>query len=283
MGLDISSNISENYIEDMCFYVDEYIKEEHMPTFKRIIEVEGDVEKILTFTTTEHVLVRDEDIFPEALQKEKEGMLEQFLNRIRYCKEMLDILNNSETTFEDDAIVDKYGWIFDDDEVQDSRMGSYGTIHYGRKFADLISNFYSKNDMDLDNITRKFTKDEIISLLSQLEKESTTSYEGLYFDAFCNHSDCDGSYLPTQERLDFERGSSIQLLRELDTIWETGAIDCLKEIIGEIEQEYGEDIQYAPKEINAMYNLANTCDWVCRKMLYHAVTSVTHGEAIVFC
>lgn len=166
--------------------------------------------------------------------------------------------------------------------VSETRMGSYGTIHHGRTLASRIHNHCLTNGIELElksEVTQKLTKEELIDIIYEIED---TEYESELFDNLCNHSDCDGIYVPTQERISFEKGSSVLLLYELYLLYQLGVYDLLAEIILETDAKLSQSIGISPEE-SQLYHEADICLWVLRKMMYHAASSVYYEDVIVFC
>lgn len=291
MGLDITNSCIDNYDDDISYYIEEYLSSEYTKMFTDYLH-DKEYDKIINEVTIEHIdrafataKRDDEEISEEELKKALENYLEMFKSAIESIKNKITLIGETEISSEDKAIAEKYSWVYEDDEVQDSRMGSYSMIHYGRKFADLVDDLYKEKGLSISDTDQEITREEVENLLSRIESEGTTSYNADYFDNLCNHSDCDGCYIPTEERLSFDEGSSILLLRELDTLYKIKAVDRLKEIIASIETEYKgrENVQFATEEVRLLHRYAENCEWVIRKMLFHAVSSVEGEEIIVFC
>jgi hypothetical protein len=289
MGLDISNDDIDSYKDNVSYYIDEYINNKYKNLFLEYLR-NNEYDKILNEITAEYINKNYATSGIENLTEEKttqllNNTLEEFKQTVQRQKEVIEILLNPEVNSNDRTIAEKYHWTYDDEETHDSRMGSYGMIHYGRKFADLVDKLYTSKGLDISNTDQVLTCKEVESLLIKIEEEGTMYYDSEYFDNLCNHSDCDSIYAPTQERVKFEIGSSIGLLKELDTLYNVKAIEHLKSIISSIETEQKgkENVKYASKEIQTLYNLASNCEWVIRKMLYHAVNSVENNEIICFC
>lgn len=292
MGLDIVNSDVESYDADIEYYINQHISTEHRKVFLDYLQ-KKEYDKILAEVTAVHIdghyatgkNLAIEKVPEEQLAEAVESSLEEFKGTAQRLIDKVRILDKSEATEEDLELVRKYSWIFDDESVDDSRMGSYSMIHYGRKFADLVDKLYESKGLDISNTDQAITREEVESLLVKVEEEGTTSYNAGYFDNLCNHSDCDDIYAPVQERVGFDVGSSIGLLKELDTLYEVKAVEQLKAIIESIEAEYNgeENIKYAPKEVQSLHRLAGNCEWVIRKMLSHAASSVETGEMICFC
>lgn len=131
--------------------------------------------------------------------------------------------------------INKYEFVWENDYVRsNSRIGSYSTIHYLRQFAHELGLLYKKQGIDIlkDPKGYKLTKNEVRKILDISAKKHTAYADSNddIFDNLNNHSDCEDYYLPTQNRISFEYGSSLGLYKELDALYETGAIDFFEEL-----------------------------------------------------
>lgn len=103
--------------------------------------------------------------------------------------------------------------------ASESRVGTYSTIHYLRSFCDKTFEYLERN-IPIN------TEDVVHDILKECA-QSGWSYGYERCPALCHHSDCDGYYLPTIEPFDFENSSSYLLVKELDRLYSSGAVDML--------------------------------------------------------
>lgn len=150
----------------------------------------------------------------------------------------------------------KYGHLMNDEELWDTKLGSYSALHYLRFFCDQVTCLFHVNK---DTPTREY-----IASLLRAGEYNDWAYDFHYCPALCNHSDCDGVYLPTIQAFDYNHGSAVRLMRELDRVYSTGAVDILKEL--EVDNWYAESILWS-------FNL----------LLRYMLLSLYYDEILVFC
>lgn len=275
MGLDIYNRDGDSILEDFEDKLGYYLKEGFDPEpFTNLLvayQDGGDGTELDTIIQ----IIKD---LPED-QKET-GAVDRITQIINSARAM----ESYQVSEENAALAERHQWIHDEEDVTDSRMGSYGMLHIGRNFAHLVGLQYQQWGEDVMTSTRKLTMEELDELIIHSADGSRTDYclsPVVMFDALNNHSDCDGTYLPTEERISAEVGSSVQLLKELDRLYETGLFDLLHQKKQDIEKIFPA-IEYASEETKIIYHTAGNVFWVLSKMLWHAVTSVEDGEEICF-
>jgi len=260
MGLDISNATIDNILSDISYYVEDYIKDKYQEELKDLLS-DSNVEA-----------------FKASLSKEKLKKEQDADRTMQFFTSKIDLYNQIKDYIIPQEYIDlarKHEYILDDEEVtENSRMGNYGTIHYIRSFVYIVEQKGNES----------ITKEEILEIISDISRNGRTIYGVDFYDNLCGHSDCGGIYIPFPDRTytddgetDYENGSSIGLLEELDHLAGTGCIDHLRNII----EEYNNN-QYTSKEDEATADIAVTILWGYRKLLFHSVDSILEKSIIQF-
>lgn len=149
----------------------------------------------------------------------------------------------------------KYVFILGDESVvSETKVGSYSTIHYLRSFCDKVFKYLQKGVQ---------INEEIVSEILEECSRSNWDYDLKHCPALCNHSDCDGYYLPIIEPFDFEHGSLYQLVLELDKLYSCGALDVLN--------RFNDRIGIDP------------ILWSFKILMYHALSCLKYYDILIFC
>jgi hypothetical protein len=269
MGLDISSEYFTPDIEELINNVDSYLLDEVLAEVQSLVNKDKSDEAF--------DLINKEESY---ISKKERDYAQYNIDFYLKLKELSKIDDGPSSN--DLVLVENYDWIYENEELSDSRMGTYGMIHYGRSFVSFMDKYCDEKGID---ITKLVATEEMVKELMVRQVNSSNSYTTSRFDNICNHSDCDGYYIPTQERVSFEYGSSILLLKELDIIFKSGIVTILDSMVSNIKEEHP-DIYYSnliSKEQSTLYNMSNNISWVLKKLLYHALESIQEDMMIIFC
>lgn len=209
-----------------------------------------------------------------------DSLLKKDFNLLKYSyRKTLQNKNKNRKNFDLDHIDIEYKELaqsikdyFPDFNYENTRVGSYSCLHYLRQFASLLEVLSEEKKVSIKNL--KLTKQDVENLLNKENYKDRTAYitrNNTYFKNLINHSDCDGCYYPFEiESNSLYEGSSIYLLKELNDIKETGAIDFLKQILN------NENIKEYYPVINIIYD-------VYEILSYYCASSVLYNEILVFC
>lgn len=284
MGLDIFNRDAEGADIDLTETINNFAKEESKEMLLDLLEKDS-YDALRAAIADVNNLKEAEPEDGQTLEEATQELHQDFIQYAEGDIMTLEQMSNLPEVPEDvKAMVQKYQWVFDESNshLHNSRMGSYSTIHWGRQWADNVANFYVQRGEDVWTSEYVLTEEDINTLIAlQLNSGGNTSYVGEVFNNLCNHADESGYYIPTLERVDFEYGSSILLLRELDRLDTIGAMSSLKVKTDAIIEQYPQ-ISFAPEEVQDVYHTSATIYWVLSKMLYHAVDSVENEGIITF-
>ncbi len=235
MGLDLRLISREYFLKDIILNAS--IDEELKNTLNNLM-ISGNIEKAgvilsLSLKNEERYIV---ELYNHIFSKKNESFFKS-----SECKELYK----------------KYRWILYDKKIAgQSRVGTYSAIHYLRYFADRLFDDLGEK--------KEASKEIVYNIIRDICFGANYGLDNC--PALCNHSDSNGYYLPTTEPYSFEYGSSVQLLRELDRIYSTGAIKILQDNLNAKIDDY-----------------AGTIIWVFKILLCYALRSVADRNVLIFC
>lgn len=280
MGLDIINHSSRSLYQTVYDTVEAWCTPEASRRLITLLD-EGKIEELKQAINNTRNLQTPRLDEGETMEEALADQLNAFLSAIEY---ELGLYSHTLNAYKPDAKeLIAYTWVNSVPRIQDSRMGGYGTIHYGRAWASAVSDFYDERGEDVWTSSYVLTTEDIESIIGVVIQTGTIAYETETFPNLCNHSDCDGFYIPTQERVDFDLGSSYLLMKEIDRLEQVGAFRAVQKYAAGILEPYELNIERATIGAREIFETADTIYWVLSKLMYHAVDSLTNQSVIVFC